>query len=154
MEPLHQVMRRQIATDAIANGFDAAQAALAWDACVKCVASMPQLAPQPGETREQKKQRRAELRKQRTELREAATSALGATLLTLLLNWALGRLVNWIVDRVLGQAEVATYGDWAVTFPEQRIDTFAAIPVAVPVISWQCRAVWAIYDIAVRLVLR
>lgn len=152
MEPLYAVVRRQIAEEAIAQGMDASQAALAWDACTRHIASIPMLAPQPGETREQKRQRRIAVRRQRAELQKVATFALGATLLTLLFNWALARLVNWVVDRVLDHAETATYGDWQSAFPEPHVHAFASLlPAPLP---WQMRLFWAIYSIASRFVLR
>lgn len=134
----------QVAADAYAAGMDSGQAATAWGACVRHIADNPAtFCPVAGETRDQRRSRIAKVRKQRGELRRVASFALGATLLTLLLNWAIGRLINWVLDRALSDVETTPASQWEAVFAAPPQQFMAMPPIALP---WHIRAAWVVFN--------
>ena len=137
----------QVARAANTDGIDTGQAVTAWSACVRHIAANPQtFAPVTGENACQRRQRMSNARKQRAELRRVATFALGATLLTLLINWALGKLISWVIDRLFYDMEKTPAAQWSDMFVDESIGlmTVPTLPV-----SWPMRLAWWFYDCAV-----
>jgi hypothetical protein len=83
-----------VASEAVLAGHDPDLASLAFTACAETVAGSPAVF---GSARESRKN----TRKQRTALKKAACGAIGVTVLGLLINWALGKLVAWLLDRFM-----------------------------------------------------
>lgn len=134
----------QVARAADTDGMDPGQAVTAWSACVRHIAANPQtFAPVTGENAGQRRQRMANARKQRAELRRVASFALGATLLTLLINWALGKLISWVIDRLLYDMETTPAAQWSDMFVDESI---GLMTVPVLPVSWYMRLAWWVLD--------
>jgi hypothetical protein len=83
-----------VKAEAAVAGHDPDSAYKAFTACAQTVVGSPAVF---GSAKEARKN----TRKQRLALKKAACGALGVTVLGLLLNWALGKLVAWLLDRFL-----------------------------------------------------
>lgn len=71
---------------------------------------------------------RMQVRKQRAAVRKDVCGALGVTLLTLLFNFALNKLINWLIDRWFNHVANLSLGDWCGVASLQTVYTGAARP--------------------------
>lgn len=135
----------KVESDAKAAGLDPGKAQTAWSACMRHVGENPAtFAPVVGESHAGKRRRMQAARKRRAELTQVAGFALGATILTLLFNWALGKLLSWIVDRVISDMDNTPVESWQEMFPPKRVYGLMYVPL--PPTNWWMRLCWWIVD--------